>query len=377
MAVHIPYLMRLFRTETGCFPKQTKRSHSFLDGMQEGSAQPIFALRRDASAVQRWDVKAHKTNKGVRLLLRYLGKRIFFMILSIFLIVTATFFIMHAVPGGPFTSERAVPEEIERALQAKYGLDRPLHEQYLSYLKGIATWDFGPSFKEKASTVNQIMNRGFPVSAHLGIQALIVAIFGGITLGVIAALKHNKWQDYTAMVIAVLGLSVPGFILASFLQYFLAMKLGLFPIARWESFSHTVLPTLALAATPLAFIARLTRSNMIEVLAQDYIKTAKSKGLNSFAITVRHAIRNALLPVITYLGHMTANILTGTFVIETIFGVPGLGREFVISITNRDYTVIMGTTVFYSIILVVTILLVDIVYTLIDPRIKLADAGRE
>lgn len=310
-------------------------------------------------------------------MIRYLGKRIIFMLISLYLIVSATFLIMHAVPGGPFTSERNVPEEIQRALEAKYGLDKPFHEQYLNYLKGIVTWELGPSFKEKSSTVNQIIERGFPVSAHLGLQSLIIAVFGGIILGVIAALKHNKWQDYTAMVIAVLGLSVPGFILASFLQYFLAIRLGLFPIARWEGFMYTVLPSIALAATPLAFIARLTRSNMIEVLGQDYIKTAKAKGLNTFTITVKHAIRNALLPVVTYLGPLVANILTGAFVIESIFGVPGLGREFVLSITNRDYTVIMGTTVFYSIILVVMVLIVDIVYTLIDPRIKLADAGRE
>jgi oligopeptide transport system permease protein len=310
-------------------------------------------------------------------LIRYLGKRIFFMLLSLFLIVTATFFIMKAVPGGPFTSEKNVPDEIRAALEAKYKLNLPLHEQYLDYLKGIITWDLGPSFTEKSSTVNDMINRGFPVSAHLGAQALLLAVFGGITLGVIAALKHNKWQDYTAMVIAVLGLSVPGFILASFYQYFFAIKWGWFPIAKWEGFEYTILPSLALSAMPMAFIARLTRSNMLEVLSQDYIKTAKAKGLNTFTITVKHAIRNALLPVITYLGPLVANILTGAFVIERIFGVPGLGREFVLSITNRDYTVIMGTTVFYSIILVAAVLLVDIAYTLVDPRIKLSDTGRE
>ncbi|WNC17179.1 ABC transporter permease [Brevibacillus brevis] len=310
-------------------------------------------------------------------MIRYLGKRIIFMLISLFLIVTATFFIMKAVPGGPFTSEKNVPDEIKAALEAKYKLNLPLHEQYFDYLKGVITWDLGPSFTEKSSTVNEMINRGFPVSAHLGAQALLLAVFGGIILGVIAALKHNKWQDYSAMVLAVLGLSVPGFILASFYQYFFSIKWGLLPIAKWEGFEYTILPSLALAASPMAFIARLTRSNMIEVLGQDYIKTAKAKGLHTFTITVKHAIRNALLPVITYLGPLIANILTGAFVIERIFGVPGLGREFVLSITNRDYTVIMGTTVFYSIILVVMILIVDIAYTLVDPRIKLADAGRE
>jgi len=310
-------------------------------------------------------------------LIRYLGKRILFMTISLFLIVTATFFIMKAVPGGPFTSEKNVPEEIRAALEAKYGLDKPVHQQYLDYLKGVITWDLGPSFTEKSSSVNDMINRGFPVSAHLGLQALAIALFGGITLGVLAALKHNKWQDYSAMVIAVLGLSVPGFILASFYQYFFAIKWGILPIAKWDTFEHTILPSFALAALPLAFIARLTRSNMLEVLGQDYIKTAKAKGLSMFTTTVKHAIRNALLPVITYLGPLIANILTGAFVIERIFGIPGLGREFVLSITNRDYTVIMGTTVFYSIFLVVMILLVDIAYTLIDPRIKLTDTGKE
>jgi oligopeptide transport system permease protein len=310
-------------------------------------------------------------------LIRYLGKRILFMIISIFLIITATFFLMHAVPGGPFTSEKNVPDEIKAALEAHYGVDKPLGQQYIDYLGRVLRWDLGPSFSEKSSTVNDVINRGFPVSAHLGLQAVVVAIFGGITLGVIAALRHNKWQDYSAMVIAVLGLSVPSFILASFYQYFLAIKWGLFPIAKWETFEHTVLPTLALSATPMAFIARLTRSNMLEVLGQDYIKTAKSKGLSTVVITVKHAIRNALLPVVSYLGPLIATILTGTFVVERIFGVPGLGREFVLSITNRDYTVIMGTTVFYAIFLVIMVLLVDIAYTIIDPRIKLNDMGRE
>jgi oligopeptide transport system permease protein len=299
------------------------------------------------------------------------------MAISLFLIITSTFFLMHAIPGGPFTSEKKVPEEIKKALEAKYGLDKPLFEQYTDYLVDVIQWDLGPSFTEKSSTVNDMINRGFPVSAHLGLQAIAIAVAGGITLGVIAALKHNKWQDYTGMMVAVLGLSVPSFILATFYQYIFSIELGWFPIAKWETFKHTVLPSLALAASPLAFIARLTRSNMIEVLGQDYIKTAKAKGLSSFAITVKHAIRNALLPVITYLGPLIANVLTGSFVIERIFGIPGLGREFVLSISNRDYTVIMGTTVFYSIILVVLVLLVDLAYTFVDPRIKLAGGGKE
>lgn len=309
-------------------------------------------------------------------MIRYIGKRLIFMVITLFLIVTATFFLMQAVPGGPFTAEKNVPPEILESLKEHYGINKPVSQQYVDYLGRVIKWDLGPSFSEKSSNVNDIINRGFPVSLHLGLQALAIAIFGGITLGVIAALRHNKWQDYSAMVIAVLGLSVPSFILAAFYQYFFSIELGWFPIAKWESFKHTVLPSFALAALPLAFIARLTRSNMIEVLGQDYIKTAKAKGLSVVTTTVKHAIRNALLPVVTYLGPLTANILTGSFVIEKIFGVPGLGREFVLSISNRDYTVIMGTTVFYAILLIVLVLVVDMLYTLIDPRIKLT-GGKE
>ncbi len=235
----------------------------------------------------------------------------------------------------------------------------------------IAQWDFGPSFKYKSQTVNQLIADGFQVSAILGLMAIFIALAVGVILGTIAALRHNKWQDYGAMIIAVAGISVPSFIMATVLQYVFALQLGIFPVARWESFMHTVLPALALASTPTAFIARLTRSSMLEVLSNDYIKTAKAKGLSQSAITVRHTIRNAMLPVVSYIGPLAASIITGSFVIEKIFGIPGLGSSFVLSIGNRDYTVIMGVTVFYSIILLLCVLLVDILYVLIDPRIKL------
>lgn len=303
---------------------------------------------------------------------KYIGKRLLYMLISLWLIVTATFFFMRMAPGNPFTSEKQLPPEIEANLNAHYGLDQPWYVQYGEYLLRILKWDFGPSFKYKSQTVNDLINEGFPVSFLLGLEAIFLAVAIGVLLGIIAALKHNKWQDYTAMIVAVLGISVPSFIMASFLQYFLAIKWGIFPVARWEGFMYTVLPALALASTPMAFIARLTRSSMLEVLANDYIKTAKSKGLSRGAITVKHAIRNAMLPVVTYMGPLTASILTGSFVIERIFGLPGLGAHFVTSISNRDYTVIMGVTVFYSILLLVSILLVDIAYGIIDPRIKLA-----
>lgn len=293
------------------------------------------------------------------------------MLLSLYLIITATFFLMRLAPGGPFTGEKKLPPEILANLNAYYGLDQPWYMQYFDYLLKVAQWDFGPSFKYKGQTVNSLIENGFPISFTLGMEAIFIALAVGVFLGIIAAMKHNKWQDYTAMVIAVFGISVPSFIMATLLQYTLAVKLGIFPVARWESFMHTILPALALSATPTAFIARLTRSSMLDVLGNDYIKTAKAKGLKQSVITFKHTIRNALLPVVSYMGPLVAGILTGSFIIEKIFGIPGLGDHFVTSITNRDYTVIMGVTVFYSILLLVSILLVDIAYGLIDPRIKL------
>ncbi len=284
-------------------------------------------------------------------MIKYLAKKGGILLLSLFLVTTLTFFLMHAIPGDPFVQDKAIPEEILRALHKHYGLDQPLYVQYLKYLDGILHFDFGPSFKYEGRTVNNIISDGFPVSLCLGMEALVLSVFGGIVLGSIAALNHLRWQDQLTMVLAVVGISVPSFILASFLQYLLAMKLDLLPVARWGSFAQTIMPALSLAALPMAFIARLTRSNMIEVMQQDYIQTAKSKGLNAFQIIVRHVTRNALLPVVTYLGPLAAAVMTGSFAIEKIFGIPGLGQWFVTSITNRDYTVIMGTTIFYSAIL--------------------------
>jgi oligopeptide transport system permease protein len=301
---------------------------------------------------------------------RYLIKKGLLLLFSLFLVASLTFFLMHTIPGDPFTQERAIPEEIMKAMYAHYGLDQPLHTQYFSYLEKVITWDLGPSFKYQGRTVNEIIREGFPVSCILGLAALVLAITGGITLGSIASLHQLKWQDHAMMVIAVLGISVPSFILATFLQYIFAMKLDLVPVARWGSVSQAILPALALSALPMAFIARLTRSNMVEVMQQDYIQTAKSKGLSPFRIMTKHVLRNALLPVVTYLGPLTAAVLTGSFAVEKIFGIPGLGQWFVMSITNRDYTVIMGTTIFYSAILMFCVFFVDLLYCVIDPRIK-------
>lgn len=304
---------------------------------------------------------------------KFLLKKIIILLVSLFMVATLTFALMQMIPGDPFTQEKAVPEEILKAMYRHYGLDQPWYVQYWRYIKGLATFDLGPSFKYQGRTVSEIIREGFPVSMTLGLEALLLSIFSGVGLGCIASLKHMKWQDHFTMVIAVLGISVPSFILATFLQYFFAMKLDLLPVARWGTFDHSILPAIALAALPTAFIARLTRSNMVEIMQQDYIQTAQSKGLNSFQIVFRHCLRNALLPIVTYLGPLTTAILTGSFAVEKIFGIPGLGQWFVMSITNRDYTVIMGTTVFYSAILMLSVFLVDVLYCFIDPRIQLID----
>lgn len=301
----------------------------------------------------------------------YWIKKIGYLLLTLWVIVTITFFLMKAIPGDPFTQEKAVPKEILDALYEHYGLNDPIHVQYVKYLNRVLHWDLGPSFKYKARTVNDIIADGFPVSAILGLEALFLSVGAGVFLGTVAALKQGKWQDYSAMLLAVAGISVPSFILATVLQYIFSLKLGWFPVARWGTFAQSVLPALSLCAFPTAFIARLTRSNMLEVLQQDYIKTARAKGLSETAVVVKHALRNALMPVVTFLGQLTANVMTGSFIIEHIFGIPGLGRYLVTSVNNRDYTVIMGTTVFYSILLLTAIFLVDIAYTFVDPRIKM------
>ena len=302
---------------------------------------------------------------------RYIIKRLCANLLALWVIITITFFLMKAIPGDPFTQEKALPKEILASLYEHYKLNDPWYIQYGNYLKSILTWNLGPSFKYKARTVNDIIDSGFPISATLGLEAMLIAITFGVLFGTLAALKHNQWQDYSAMIIAVIGISVPSFILAAFLQYIFSIKLDLFPVARWGTIQQSIFPAVSLAALPTAFIARLTRANMVEVLSMDYIKTARAKGLSSSVVVVKHALRNAILPVVTYIGMLTANIITGSFIIEKIFGIPGLGQWFINSITNRDYTVIMGITVFYSIILLTAIFLVDLMYVWIDPRIKI------
>ncbi len=308
-------------------------------------------------------------------MLQYTFSRFVSMLLVLFIITTATFLLMHAIPGGPFTAEKNLPEAVLKNLKERYHLNDPLWKQYGDYLANVARGDFGPSFKYEARTVNDIIAESFPVSAELGMTAVLIAVIVGIPMGVVAALRQNRWPDYLCMFTATIGISVPGFILATLFIYYFALKLELFPAAMWEGPEFVVLPAVALAAFPMAFIARLTRSSMLEVLGQDFIRTARAKGLSAFAIVWRHALKNALIPVVTYLGPLIAAILTGSFVIESIFAIPGLGRHFVTSIYNRDYTVILGITIFYSTFLVFLNFLVDVAYAWLDPRIKL-DGGK-
>lgn len=301
----------------------------------------------------------------------YIFKRFLMMLATIFIIASLTFVLMHIIPGSPFDQDRSFHTAVEQNLRAFYKLDQPLYVQYLNYMGSLLTLDFGSSIANPDTSVTQLLQRGFPISFELGIWAMTVAVLSGISLGVLAALQHNNIIDYGAMGLAVLGISIPNFVLATLLIQELSVNLGWFPAATWRTPMHMVLPIIALATTPIAIIARLTRSSMLETLSQDYIRTAQAKGLSSWRIVMRHALRNALMPVVTLLGTLLASILTGTFVIEKIFAIPGMGRYFIDSISNRDYPVIMGTTVFYSAILVCMLFLVDIVYGWLDPRIRL------
>ncbi|MDQ0176804.1 ABC transporter permease [Bacillus chungangensis] len=309
-------------------------------------------------------------------MLKYTFKRCLWAIVSIWAVITITFILMHSIPGDPFAKEGTMPEAVYKNLQRYYHLDKPLVVQYGLYLKQLVQLDFGPSLKSKTLTVNDYIKKGFPVSLHLGLQAMVVAVVFGLIFGVIASLNRNRWPDYTATIMAIIGISVPSFILATFLINYVAVEWKLLPVATWKSWSHTILPTIALAMMPMAHIARLIRSSMLEVISNDYILTAKAKGLGRGTVIVKHAIRNAILPVVTMLGILTVNIVTGSFIIESIFGIPGMGEMFVKGIFNRDYPVILGSTVFYSAILILLVFIVDVAYTWIDPRIKVAGESK-
>lgn len=310
-------------------------------------------------------------------MLIYLIKRVLGAIVVIWAIITITFGLMHAIPGGPFTQERKLPPAVMENIEERYHLNDPLWTQYLDYVKEAAVLDLGPSYKYPGRTVNDIIAETFPVSAVLGLISLCLAVSIGVLAGLAAAWYKNRWLDYILMLGATLGVSIPSFIIAALLIQAFAFWWPVLPAAMWKGPSYVVLPALALAAHPTAFVMRLTRSSVLDALGQDYIRTARSRGVSTYALLCRHALRNALLPVVSYIGPLAASLLTGSFIVESIFAIPGLGRYFVTSIYNRDYTVILGITIFYSVLIMVMNLVVDLIYPLLDPRIALKTQKEE
>jgi ABC-type dipeptide/oligopeptide/nickel transport system permease component len=303
-------------------------------------------------------------------ILKYISKRTISSVVMLFLLVTISFFMVKLIPGSPFTSEKMQAGN-KAAIYAYYGLDKPVYVQYFVYMKNLLQGDLGVSYKIRSISVNQIIADAFPYSLDLGLRAIAFALVAGLLLGIIAAYQRGKPMDTFTMILAIIGISVPSFIVGFFIQYVFAVKLRWFPVAQYETQMHTVLPTFALGLGMLAVIAKYTRTSMLEVISSDYVKTADSKGLSKTRIIFVHQLRNALMPVITLLGPMVAAVITGTFVVENVFAIPGLGRHYVTSVQNLDYTLIVGLTIFFAVILVVMNLIVDIVYALIDPRIKL------
>jgi alkaline phosphatase len=317
-------------------------------------------------------------------ILKFLVKRIAMGLVTLWLVITITFFLIHMLPGDPFQSEKQIPPKVKENLMAKYHLDRPLGEQYVEYLKNIAKGDLGSSMKVRGRTVNDVINQSFLTSADLGARSIIFALVLGIPLGIIAALKRGKYQDRLAMIVAIIGISVPSFVLAGLMQkYFVDIHNGFLidngflpeffriRLSGWDSPEKKILPVVALGLYTVALIARLLRDKMIEVMGQDYIRLAVAKGVKPRNIVFKHALRNAILPIITIMGPTIAAVLTGSFVIEKMFSIPGLGKYFVDSINDRDYTMVLGVTVFYAIFLIIMMILVDIIYVLVDPKIKL------
>ena len=302
---------------------------------------------------------------------KYVIKRLILAVLTVFVVATLTFFLMNAVPGGPYEAEKSISPQAKAALEAKFGLDQPLFRQYLTYLKNILHGDFGPSLKQRGRTVIDIILTKFPVSAKVGMISVLVSLLVGIPVGCIAAMNRGKASDSTIIVIATIGIAVPSFVVCSLSMYFFGVKLRWLPTVGLTSWKNYIMPVFSLSFYPTTYIVRLMRSAMLDVLGQDYMRTAKAKGVSQRASLFRHALRNAVLPVVTYLGPMMAYTLTGSFIVEKVFTIPGLGGEFVSSISNRDYMMIMGTTIFLATLMVFINFVVDIVYKFIDPRIKL------
>ena len=302
---------------------------------------------------------------------KYILKRAIMSLITAFLVATLTFFVMNMVPGGPFLSEKAVTPQAQAAMEEKYGLDKPLFQQYTTYMTGILKGDFGLSIKKRGRTVSQIIGTKFPVSAKVGGLALILAVCTGIPLGAVAAFNRGKFIDNLLVVLSTAGIAIPSFLSSTILIYIFTTKLKWLPSLGLKDAQSYIMPVVALALYPTFYMARLMRSSMLDVMGQDYMRTAKAKGVTTFKAIFKHALRNAILPVITYLGPLLAALMTGSFIIEKIFNIPGLGSEFVSSITSRDYPMIMGTTIFLAVFIIIMNLFVDIAYAIVDPRIKL------
>ena len=304
-------------------------------------------------------------------MLKYVVKRVLTAIVTAYLVATLTFFIMNMVPGGPFLSEKAVTPQAQAAMEAKYGLDKPLGKQYITYMTGLAKGDLGLSLKKRGRTVSEIISTKFPVSARLGGLAMVFAVFVGVPLGAVAAFKRGKAIDNALVVLSTAGIAIPSFLSSTLLMYVFSTKLKLLPSLGLNNPQSYIMPVVALALYPTFYIARLMRSSMLDVMGQDYMRTARAKGVSTFKSIFKHALRNAILPVVTYLGPLLASLMTGSFILEKIFNIPGLGSEFVGAITSRDYPMIMGTTIFLAVFVIFMNVVVDVAYAVVDPRIKL------
>ncbi len=306
-------------------------------------------------------------------MLKFTLKRFGYMIMTLFIAASITFMLIHAIPGDPMASMgRNLPEQIKANYYAKYGLDKPLITQYGMFIKNAIKGDLGESLSYPGRSVTETIKKSAPISARIGGQALLVGVSIGIIMGILAAFKRGKLPDYLVMFIAILGISVPSFVVASLLQWLLTVKFMVLPTTGWGEFKHTILPTIALSFSSIATYARYMRANCLDVIGQDYILTAKAKGVSSTSLVFKHVIRNAILPAITLLGPQIAGIFTGSFVVESIFSIPGLGQYFVSAVSNRDYSMIMGQAVFVSALFIIALFLVDILYGLVDPRIRVS-----
>ncbi len=304
-------------------------------------------------------------------MLRFIIKRLLSTVITLFVVITITFFLMRLMPGGPFSGEKKLSPQVLANLNKKFGLDKPVFEQYTIYLKNLTHGELGPSMKYEGRTVNEIIAYSLPVSARLGVIAIAFALLVGVYMGIVAALNQGKWPDKVCMFIATLGITVPSFVIATLLIYVFAIKLQILHAIGLKSPKDYILPSIALGASAMAFVARLGRSALLDVIRQDYIRVARAKGLSRNVVIYKHALRNSLIPIVTYIGPLLAGVLTGSFVIEGLFGIPGMGREFIASIGNRDYTVLLGFVVLDASFLIIANLLVDILYAVIDPRIKI------